>query len=188
MSKNLLIVESPKKARTISKFLKGDWTVRASYGHIRQLAKDGNDRLGFELIGDEVKCRYVPIDSKAKKNLSELKKLAQGASQVYLATDQDREGEGISFHLKEALNLKRYHRVTYNEVTEKAIREAIANPRQLDWDLVGASLARSCLDKLVGFKVSPILWTLNIGSEEYGQSPSPDSTYYLPERKTNSKV
>ena len=173
MSKNLLIVESPKKARTIQKFLKGDWNVRASYGHVRQLARDGDDRLGFELIGDEVKCRYVPIDSKAKKNISELKRLAKEASQVYLATDQDREGEGISFHLKEALGLRSYQRVTYNEVTEKAIREAIANPRQLDWDLVGASLARSCLDKLVGFKVSPILWTLNIGAKSTGRVQAP---------------
>ena len=173
MSKNLLIVESPKKARTIQKFLKGNWNVRASYGHIRQLARDGEDRLGFDLIGDEVRCRYVAIDSKAKKNLSELKTLAKQSSQVFLATDQDREGEGISFHLKEALGLRNYQRVTYNEVTEKAIREAIANPRQLDNNLVGAALARSCLDKLVGFKVSPILWSLNIGAKSTGRVQAP---------------
>ncbi len=173
MSKNLLIVESPKKARTIQKFLQGDWAVKASFGHIRQLAKDGEDKLGFDLVGEEVRCRYIAIDSKAKKNISELKRLAREASQVYLATDQDREGEGISFHLKEALNLKRYHRVTYNEVTEKAIREAISNPRQLDNDLVDAALARSCLDKLVGFKISPILWTLNIGAKSTGRVQAP---------------
>lgn len=169
----LLIVESPKKARTIQKFLKGDWTVRASYGHIRQLAKDGNDKLGFDLVGNEVHCRYTAIDGKAKKNISELKRLAKEASQVYLATDQDREGEGISFHLKEALNLRNYQRVTYNEVTEKAIKEAIANPRKLDDDLVCASRARSCLDKLVGFKISPILWTLNIGAKSTGRVQAP---------------
>ncbi len=173
MSKNLLIVESPKKARTIQKFLTGDWAVKASFGHIRQLAKDGEDKLGFDLVGEEVRCRYIASDSKAKKNISELKRLAREASQVYLATDQDREGEGISFHLKEALNLKRYHRVTYNEVTEKAIREAISNPRQLDNDLVDAALARSCLDKLVGFKISPILWTLNIGAKSTGRVQAP---------------
>ena len=169
----LLIVESPKKARTIQKFLQGDWNVRASFGHIRQLAKDGEDKLGFDLVGDEVRCRYTAIDSKAKKNIAELKRLAKEASQVYLATDRDREGEGISFHLKEALSLRKYQRVTYNEVTEKAIREAIANPRQLDDDLVGASLARSCLDKLVGYKISPILWTLNIGAKSTGRVQAP---------------
>ena len=173
MSKNLLIVESPKKARTIQKFLKGNWNVRASYGHVRQLARDGEDQLGFDLVGDEVRCRYVAIDARTLKNLSELKKLAKGASQVFLATDQDREGEGISFHLKEALGLRSYQRVTYNEVTEKAIREALANPRQLDFNLVGASRARACLDKLVGFKVSPILWSLNIGAKSTGRVQAP---------------
>ena len=119
MSKNLLIVESPKKARTIQKFLKGNWIVRASYGHVRQLARDGEDQLGFDLVGDEVRCRYVAIDPRTLKNLSELKKLAQQASQVFLATDQDREGEGISFHLKEALGLRSYQRVTYKELDEE---------------------------------------------------------------------
>ncbi len=173
MSKKLLIVESPKKAKTIQKFLKNDWNVRASFGHVRQLAKDGEDQLGFDLIGDRVHCRYVPIDSRTKKNLQELKNLAKQANVVVLATDQDREGEGISFHLKKALTLKNYKRVTYNEVTEKAIRQALANPRQLDEDLVGAALARACLDKLVGFKVSPILWSLNIGAKSTGRVQAP---------------
>ena len=173
MSKKLLIVESPKKARTIQKFWKGDWIVKASFGHIRQLAMDGEDKLGFDLMGNEVRCRYEPLDSKAKKNILELKRLAQAASEVYLATDQDREGEGISYHLKEALGLRSYYRVTYNEVTERALSEAIAHPRQLDNDLVGAALARSCLDKLVGFKISPILWTLNIGAKSTGRVQAP---------------
>ncbi len=173
MAKKLLIVESPKKARTLQKFLKNDWIVRASYGHVRQLAKDGADKLGFDLIGDEVHCRYVPTSSRALKNLRELKKLAKQASLVVLATDRDREGEGISFHLKEALGLRRFERITYNEVTEAAIRQALANPRQLDENLVGAALARACLDKLVGFKVSPILWSLNIGAKSTGRVQAP---------------
>ena len=173
MSKKLLIVESPKKAKTIGKFLKNDWNVRASFGHVRQLAKDGEDQLGFELIGDRVHCRYAPIDSRARKNLQELKSLAKQASEVFLATDKDREGEGISFHLKEALSLRTYQRVTYNEVTEKALGQALANPRQLDENLVGAALARACLDKLVGFKVSPILWSLNIGAKSTGRVQAP---------------
>ncbi len=173
MAKKLLIVESPKKARTLQKFLKNDWIVRASYGHVRQLAKDGEDKLGFDLIGDRVHCRYVPTSNRALKNLRELKKLAKQASLVVLATDRDREGEGISFHLKEALGLRRFERITYNEVTEAAIRQALAHPRQLDENLVGAALARACLDKLVGFKVSPILWSLNIGAKSTGRVQAP---------------
>ena len=86
MSKNLLIVESPKKARTIQKFLQGDWAVKASFGHIRQLAKDGEDKLGFDLVGEEVRCRYIAIDSKAKKNISELKRLAREAEKCSIRT------------------------------------------------------------------------------------------------------
>lgn len=172
MSK-LLIVESPKKARTIQKFLKGNWIVKASFGHVRQLALDGEDKLGFDLIEDRVVCRYVPIDSKTKQNLAALKKLADSATEVFLATDPDREGEAISFHLKEALRLKSYSRVTYNEVTQKAVTSAIANPRKLDDNLVNSAIARACLDKLVGFKVSPILWSLNIGAKSTGRVQAP---------------
>ena len=173
MSKNLLIVESPKKARTIQKFLKGNWNVRASYGHVRKLALDGEDQLGFDLIGDEVRCRYVALDARTKRNLSELKKLAQQSSQVFLATDKDREGESISYHLKEVLNLRSYQRILCTEITENGIKKALANPRQLDDNLVGAAKARSCLDKLVGFKISPILWTLNIGAKSTGRVQAP---------------
>lgn len=173
MAKKLLIVESPKKARTIQKFLSKDWNVKASYGHVRQLALDGENKLGFDLVGDRVHCRYIPINKQAKENLQFLKAIASSASLVVLATDRDREGEGISFHLKEALKLKNYQRITYNEVTEKAIREAIASPRGLDHDLVGAALARACLDKLVGYKISPILWQLNIGAKSTGRVQAP---------------
>ena len=173
MSQKLLIVESPKKAKTIQKFLSNDWIVRASYGHIRQLAQDGEDKLGFDLRGDKVYCRYKPVSQLAAKNIRELKQLAQKVSLVVLATDQDREGEGISFHLKEALGLRNFQRITYNEVTEAAIRKAISSPRQLDENLVGASLARACLDKLVGYKISPILWSLNIGAKSTGRVQAP---------------
>ena len=149
-----LIVESPKKARTIQKFIGQDWIVKASFGHIRQLAKDGDGKLGFDIIGDRVICRYTPTNSKARANLKQLKQLAKSASLVVLATDPDREGEAIAFHLYDELKPRNYQRITYSEVTEKAIREAISNPRQLDDNLVGAALARSCLDKKVGYTLS----------------------------------
>ena len=173
MSKKLLIVESPKKAKTIASFLSSDWIVRASYGHIRQLALDGEDKLGFDLIGDRVCCRYQTISPQAKKNLSNLKKIALSVSGVVLATDPDREGEAIAFHLADALRLKNYQRITYNEVTEQAVKKAIASPRKLDEHLVGSALARACLDKLVGYKISPILWSLNIGAKSTGRVQAP---------------
>ena len=117
----LLIVESPKKARTIQKFIGKDWIVRASFGHVRQLAKDGDRKMGFDIVGghgsgsfaDRVICRYVPTDKKAKQNLKQLKQLAKSASLVVLATDPDREGEAISFHLFEELKPRNYQRITY---------------------------------------------------------------------------
>nr|MDJ0597166.1 type I DNA topoisomerase [Pleurocapsa sp. MO_226.B13] len=172
MSK-LLIVESPKKAKTIQKFLSKDWAVRASFGHVRQLAKDGDGQLGFDIRGDRVVCRYVASNTKAKQNLKQLKQLAKSASLVVLATDPDREGEAIAFHLAEELKLRNYQRVTYGEVTEKAIQIAIANPRKLDDNLVGAALARSCLDKKIGYTISPLLWTLNIGAKSTGRVQAP---------------
>ncbi|VEP15429.1 hypothetical protein H1P_3330014 [Hyella patelloides LEGE 07179] len=122
----LLIVESPKKARTIQKFIGKDWIVRASFGHVRQLAKDGDGKLGFDIVGDRVICRYSINDSRTKQNLKQLKQLVKSASLVVIATDPDREGEAIAFHLKEELKLRDYQRVTYGEVTEKAIHRAIA--------------------------------------------------------------
>lgn len=173
MSKKLLIVESPKKAKTITKFLSSDWIVRASYGHIRQLALDGEDKLGFDFVGNKVHCRYQTINSKTNQNLSNLRKIAKEVSLVVLATDPDREGEAIAFHLADALKLRNYQRITYNEVTPQAIKKAISSPRKLDDNLVGAALARACLDKLVGFKVSPILWSLNMGAKSTGRVQAP---------------
>ncbi|BAZ47115.1 DNA topoisomerase I (plasmid) [Chondrocystis sp. NIES-4102] len=173
MSLNLLIVESPKKAKTIQKFLPKNWVVKASYGHFRELAKDGENKLGFEIVGNRVICRYVPISSKAIASLKELKQLAKTASKVVLATDPDREGEAISFHLLEELKPKNYQRITYSEITEKAINNAIANPRQLDDNLVGSAIARSCLDKKVGYTLSPLLWSLNIGAKSTGRVQAP---------------
>ena len=115
MLKKLIIVESPKKARTIAKYLSSDWIVRASFGHIRQLAKDGDDKLGFEIVGNRVCCPYEPINGRARKNTSNLRNLARNVEMVLLATDPDREGEAITFHLSDALSLKNYRRVTKSE-------------------------------------------------------------------------
>ena len=129
----LLIVESPKKARTIQKFIGKDWIVKASFGHIRQLAKDGDRQMGFDIVGDHgsgsfadrVECRYAINDSRTRANLKQLKQLVKTASLVVIATDPDREGEAIAFHLVEELKPRNYQRVTYGEVTEKAVRYAI---------------------------------------------------------------
>ena len=168
-----MIVESPKKARTIQKFIGNDWIVLASFGHVRQLAKDGDGKLGFDIVGNRVICRYIPIDSKAKQNLKQLKQLAKSASLVVLATDPDREGEAIAFHLEDELKPRNYQRITYSEVTEKALHRAIASPRKLDDNLVGAALARSCLDKKIGYTISPLLWRLNIGAKSTGRVQAP---------------
>lgn len=174
MSLNLLIVESPKKAKTIQKFLPKNWIVKASYGHIRELAKSGTDKLGFSIdkVDKKVVCEYVS-DQKQKQNLQELRRLASTAPLVVLATDPDREGEAIAFHLIDALKLKKYQRITYREITPEAIKEALAKGRQLDNNLAGSAIARACLDKLVGYKVSPILWQLNIGASSAGRVQAP---------------
>ncbi len=155
MSKNLVIVESPAKAKTIEKFLGDDFTVRASYGHIRDLAKGDmaiDTANGFLPI-------YEISDDKHKL-VAELKKLAGAAQTVWLATDEDREGEAIAWHLYEALGLQKKDtkRFVYHEVTKPAILKAIANPRGIDYNLVNAQQARRVLDRLVGFELSPVLW------------------------------
>ncbi len=167
---NLLIVESPGKIKKIKKILGAGWTVKASMGHFRTLAKDGADNLGFDLIGERVKMRFEPKDSKSKKIIKDLQESAAQASKVYVATDPDREGEVIGWHLFEILNSKNLVRVTFSEITEKAVRNALANPRQLNLNLVGSGLARSCLDKLVGFKGSPLVW--NLGAKSVGRVQS----------------
>jgi len=153
--KSLVIVESPTKANTIKKFLGADTSVLSSYGHIRDLPKS---TLGIDTEkGFEVK--YV-IPTKAKKNVTALKKEVEKADTVYVATDPDREGEAIAWHLIEVLKLDkdRYKRISFHEITKPAIEEALKNPTELNIDLVDAQQARRVLDRLVGYKLSPFLW------------------------------
>jgi len=153
---NLLIVESPAKAKTIEKYLGSDYKVLASFGHVRDLPKDE--------LGVEVKENYKPtyiIVPKAKKILAEIKSQAEKAKILYLATDLDREGEAISWHLLEALKLKnkdKAKRIVFNEITKSALEKAVKNPREIDLNLVNAQQARRVLDRLVGYKLSPFLW------------------------------
>ena len=152
---NLVIVESPSKAKTIGKYLGPDYAVKASMGHLRDLPKS---TMGVDLEGDFTP-RYIPV--KGKEDLiKELKTAASSADTVYLATDPDREGEAISWHLKELLNLpdSKAKRVTFNEITRKVVRESIEKPRDIDYDLVDAQQARRVLDRIVGYQLSPLLW------------------------------
>ena len=154
MQKNLVIVESPAKAKTIEKFLGKDFKVMSSYGHIRDLKKK-------ELSIDDTSLEpEYEIPDEKKKLVSELKKQAKEAEKVWLASDEDREGEAISWHLCEVLGLdeKKTNRIVFHEITKPAILEAIEHPRHLDMNLVNAQQARRVLDRLVGFKLSPVLW------------------------------
>jgi DNA topoisomerase I len=155
MTKNLLIVESPAKAKTIEKFLGKDFKVTSSQGHIRDLVK-GNKAI-------KIKENYEPVydvSPDKEKIVSELKKLAKSAEEVWLATDEDREGEAISWHLCEVLKLdpKKTKRIVFHEITKPAIQAAVENPRSIDLNLVNAQQARRVLDRLVGFELSPLLW------------------------------
>ena len=173
MPKRLLVVESPGKVKKLSQILGADWIVRASCGHIRELSNEGEDSLGFTMDGNSVQCRYIPRDQRAKETIQKLKEAVKQVNEVVLATDPDREGETIAWHLKEALGLKQPKRVIYTEITESAVRAAVANPRQLDLNLVGAGLCRDCLDKLVGYKGSPLVWALNNGAKSVGRVQCP---------------
>ena len=155
MAKNLVIVESPAKAKTIEKYLGKDFIVKSSFGHVRDLAK-GDGSIDVE---HGFAPKYI-ISSDKKKVISELKKIVKTVDQVWLASDEDREGEAISWHLKEALDLSedKYKRITFNEITKTAVLGAIENPRDIDADLVNAQQARRVLDRLVGFELSPVLW------------------------------
>jgi DNA topoisomerase-1 len=155
MAKNLLIVESPAKAKTIEGYLGKDFTVKSSYGHIRDLIKS-EDAID---IANNFEQKYeVPADK--KQLVSDLKKLAKEADMVWLASDEDREGEAISWHLFETLGLKdaTTKRIVFHEITRPAIMQAIENPRKIDYNLVNAQQARRVLDRLVGFELSPVLW------------------------------
>ncbi|SFB91846.1 type I DNA topoisomerase [Spirosoma endophyticum] len=154
MSKNLVIVESPAKAKTIEGYLGKDFTVKSSFGHVRDLPKDG---LAVDVLNGFKPSYEVSPDK--KKLVSELKSLAKAADEVWLATDDDREGEAISWHLKEALGLRdNTKRIVFREITKTAIQNAIKAPRTIDVDLVNAQQARRVLDRLVGYELSPVLW------------------------------
>jgi DNA topoisomerase-1 len=155
MAKNLVIVESPAKAKTIEGYLGKDFLVKSSFGHVRDLAKKG---LAIDIENDFLPSYEVSSDKKAL--VTELKKLVKDAEVVWLATDEDREGEAISWHLYETLGLKKKEtkRITFNEITKTAILKAIENPREINQELVNAQQARRVLDRLVGFELSPVLW------------------------------
>ncbi|WP_201981755.1 type I DNA topoisomerase [Hymenobacter rubidus] len=155
MVKNLVIVESPAKAKTIEGYLGQDFVVRSSYGHVRDLPKDNN---AID-IANGFKPTYV-VSADKRELIAQLKKLSKEAETVWLASDDDREGEAISWHLAETLNLPdaKTRRIVFREITKNAILGAIANPRQVNQDLVNAQQARRVLDRLVGFELSPVLW------------------------------
>jgi DNA topoisomerase-1 len=155
MAKNLLIVESPAKAKTIEKYLGADFEVKSSYGHIRDLEKDD---MGID-INDNYAPRYIVPEDK-QKVVKELKSLAKKSEEVWLATDEDREGEAISWHLCEVLGLDpvKTKRIVFHEITKPAIQNAVKNPRTVDMNLVDAQQARRILDRIVGFEISPVLW------------------------------
>lgn len=155
MAKNLVIVESPAKAKTIEKFLGKDFKVESSFGHIADLP---SKELGVDVDAD-FKPKYVVSDDK-KDVVKRLSKLAKNAEMVWLASDEDREGEAIAWHLAEELNLdkSKTKRIVFSEITKTAIQKAIKNPREIDYNLVGAQQARRVLDRLVGYELSPILW------------------------------
>ena len=155
MSKNLVIVESPAKAKTIEKFLGSDFIVKSSFGHVRDLNK--------KTISIDIENSFQPqyeISPDKVKIVNELKKLSKEAEIVWLASDEDREGEAISWHLMEALGLKenKVKRIVFHEITKTAILHAVENPRALDLHLVNAQQARRVLDRLVGYELSPVLW------------------------------
>lgn len=155
MKKRLIIVESPTKAKTINKFLGDDYIVLSSYGHIRDLPKG---KLGIDVDNDFTPSYIIPRDK--QKNVTELKKQTKKANGVLFATDEDREGEAIAWHLANILDIDPAsgQRIVFHEITEEAIKEALSNPRSIDLKLVNAQQARRILDRLVGYKLSPFLW------------------------------
>src|SRR5437868_1382860 len=155
MAKALVVVESPAKARTINKYLGRDFKVVASMGHIRDLPKS---KLGVA-VDDDFAEEYQSIETR-KKVIKELKDAAKDATEIYVATDPDREGEAIGWHIAQELGGKRrkIHRLMFNEITKKAVQEALKHPGVIDEKMVAAQRARRVLDRLVGYKISPLLW------------------------------
>jgi DNA topoisomerase-1 len=174
MSKNVVIVESPAKAKTIEKYLGKDFTVLSSIGHIRSIAKKGKGGKDAIDIPNGFDTTYE-IDPDKKKVITELKKAVKTAETVWLATDEDREGEAIAWHLCEVLGLdtKTTKRIVFHEITESAIKEAIKNPRSVDMHLVQAQQARQILDRIVGFELSPVVWQKVPGGKSAGRVQSP---------------
>src|SRR5690606_22816879 len=170
---NVVIVESPAKAKTINKYLGSDYKVLASFGHVRDLpAKDGSVRP------DEDFAMSWEVDSSSSKRLADIIKALQDSDNLFLATDPDREGEAISSHVREVFNHKKaikgkyVKRVAFNAISKKAVLDAIANPRDIDEPLVDAYLARRALDYLVGFTLSPVLWRKLPGARSAGRVQS----------------
>ena len=155
MAKYLVIVESPAKVKTIKKFLGANYEVLASNGHVRDMPKS---QLGFDAAND-YEPKYITIRGKGDI-LANLRKEVKKAEKIYLATDPDREGEAISWHLYIALKLedKKVYRITFNEITKNAVKDSLKNPREIDMKLVDAQQARRMLDRMVGYRISPLLW------------------------------
>ena len=155
MAKYLVIVESPAKVKTIKKFLGANYDVEASNGHVRDFPKS---QFGIDVEHD-FEPKYITIRGKGEL-LAKLRKAAKKADKIYLATDPDREGEAISWHLMQALkeDPKKMHRITFNEITKTAVKSSIKQARDLDMDLVDAQQARRMLDRMVGYTISPLLW------------------------------
>ena len=155
MAKYLVIVESPAKVKTIKKFLGPNYEVAASNGHVRDLPKS---QLGVDVEHD-YEPKYITIRGKGDI-LANLRKEVKKAEKIYLATDPDREGEAISWHLWKALKLegKKVYRITFNEITKNAVKESLKNAREINMDLVDAQQARRVLDRMVGYRISPLLW------------------------------
>ena len=174
MSKNLVIVESPAKAKTIEKYLGKDFHVLSSVGHIRSIVKKTKDGTPPIDVQNGFKTQYE-VDPEKKKVITELKRAVKDAEQVWLATDEDREGEAIAWHLCEVLKLdpKTTKRIVFHEITKDAITEAIKSPRTVDMSLVRAQQARQILDRLVGFELSPVVWQKVPGGKSAGRVQSP---------------
>lgn len=174
MTKNLVIVESPAKAKTIEKYLGKDFTVLSSIGHIRSIAKKTKTGTPPIDIPNGFATTYE-IDPDKKKTITELKKAVKSADDVWLATDEDREGEAIAWHLCEVLGLdpKKTKRIVFHEITKSAIEEAVKQPRTVDMELVQAQQARQILDRIVGFELSPVIWQKVPGGKSAGRVQSP---------------
>ncbi len=168
----VLIVESPGKIKTLKSILGGNWKVFASMGHVTELAHDGEDNLGFDLIEDKVLTRYVPREERGKDVIARLRAAVKQDPQVYLASDPDREGEAIAWHLAQELKIKSPQRIVYSAITREAVEAALRSPRGINLPLAEAQRARECLDKLVGYRGSTILRRLVTGAKSAGRVQS----------------